>query len=43
MPFEEKKQKPLLEGVLGRAHVTILGTIGLRLSASRLPRLPGTP
>ena len=32
MPFEEKKQKPLLEGVLGRAHVTILGTIGLRLS-----------
>ena len=32
MPFEEKKQQPLLEGVLGRAHVTILGAIGLRLS-----------
>jgi len=32
MPFEEKKQKPLLEGALGRARVTILGANGLRLS-----------
>ncbi|MBC8236040.1 hypothetical protein H8E77_41365 [bacterium] len=32
MPFEERKQEPLLEGILGQARVTILGTHGLRLS-----------
>lgn len=32
MPFEEKKQQPLLEGALGRARVAILGASGLRLS-----------
>jgi len=32
MSFEKKIQEPLLEGFLGRARVTILGPIGLRLS-----------